>query len=392
MGIRRGRQVDMLRAVLLCSVLWLVGCSHEIADLEYRSGFSSLPATCADAVKPVEQAVQAFAGDLYSPAVGFEQSHTSSEYAQDLYCAAKYDDPVPREPIKPYRVPMSRSVTINYDIVTLPILAGATTTGLLAQATTTSNSSPPMSVPGVGEDAITWVEQPKAAVRIGLRFRIGNLQVEVVTSGEDWSGIPESFPVGDSPELRKDLQSGAESVAKAVAQQARSVLPTTVLPWPSSASTTSTAAPTTTKSQIPVWDPCTIPDRDLAAAGLEPGSKRSGAGTVSDYASCMWHGAWYSFSIYSTSVPFAAEVYDRDKYVRPTPLTIGGRPAVQLYWADSDYFCDIAFDVARDPRSGVASGTVTFETSVSENGRRPELCSELKRVTNTLVGAVPPGR
>lgn len=76
--------------------------------------------------------------------------------------------------------------------------------------------------------------------------------------------------------------------------------------------------------------------------------------------------------------------------MRPTPLTIGGRPALQLYWAQTDYFCDIAFDVARDSKSGVASGTVMFEASANENGKRPELCAELKRIANTVVAALPP--
>ncbi|WP_419150630.1 DUF3558 family protein [Nocardia vinacea] len=202
---------------------------------------------------------------------------------------------------------------------------------------------------------------------------------------------PESLPVGDSPELRNDLQAGAESIAKAVAQHAKSVLPTTILTWPSSSSTSNTAAPTTTAAQIPLWDPCGIPDTDIATAGLEPRSKRSGGSSTGNYASCTWHGTWYEVLVISTSTSFATETYDRDKYARPTPLTIGGRPAVMLYWAQSDYFCDIASDVARDPKSGVAPRTIIFEAAVNEHGRRPELCTELTRVANTVVAVLPAG-
>ncbi|WP_327096029.1 hypothetical protein OIE68_39755 [Nocardia vinacea] len=96
---------------------------------------------------------------------------------------------------------MSRSVRISYDIITLPTPVGATTTGLLAQATTTSNTLPPTTVFGIGDDAITWLEQPKASpVRIGLRFRIGNLTVDVETSGQDWPGVPSRWRLTGTPQ------------------------------------------------------------------------------------------------------------------------------------------------------------------------------------------------
>ncbi|WP_454196138.1 DUF3558 family protein [Nocardia sp. Marseille-Q1738] len=391
MGVRIGRRSSVLH-LLLCLVVWLVGCSPDIDMPDYRPGFSSLPATCADAVAPAEHALKAFAGELYSPADGFEQSRIGGQYGQSLSCAVKYGDPVPREPIKSGRVPMSRSVAISYDITTLPVRAEASTTGLSAQATRASDSSRPSRLPGIGDDAITWVEEPKGGpARVGVRFRIGNLDVDVETSGKDWSGTREPFPVGYSEELRRDLQVGAESIAKAVARHAESALPTTMLTRPSSADTTTTPAPRTTASPIPVWDPCGISDRDISAAGLEVLSKRSGGESpTSGRASCTWRGAWYEVLV-SSSVSFEDEVWDRDKYVRPTPLTIGGRPAVMLYWAQSDYFCDIAFDVARNTNSGVVPGLVMFEAAVNEHDRRPELCSELKRVVNTLASTLPPG-
>ncbi|MBF6135583.1 hypothetical protein IU501_21580 [Nocardia otitidiscaviarum] len=90
-------------------------------------------------------------------------------------------------------------------------LAGSTTTALATEWRRPSDAGPPTPLPGVGEDAITWTSEPGDRVRAHVLARIGNLEIEVVTDGRDWSG-DERFPLADTHRLRTALRSGGEVV------------------------------------------------------------------------------------------------------------------------------------------------------------------------------------
>jgi hypothetical protein len=359
---------------------------------QYKAGFSELPARCSDALKPAEQAIKAFAGEAYSSVAESQDANRRvTDTSQHLTCAMKFGGSVLREPIKPYRTPMWRNVSISYFLSLYPIRANETPKNLrdYVPGSTLPDSPRPTPIAGIGEDAITWVKENKGdPPRVSVKFAINNLIVTVETWGKDWSGVPETFPVIDSPELRADLHTGTEAIAKAVAQQAPSALPTTMLTQPSLTSSTST--PTTTKASGGVWDPCEIPEDSLTVAGLDVKSQFRGD-KKTDSAMCMWRGGWYRLRVFSSDAPFEWSVYKSSTYVRPKPVTIGDRHAVQVHWDNSDNWCVLAFEVPLEANLPDAGGqTLTFEASLTEDRSQTELCDELIRVTTAVAGAIPP--
>lgn len=382
-------RVAVLYIVVLGMLVLTAACASGRRTPEYQSGFSALPANCSDALDPVEPAIRDFMGDLYGsdPELDLDVRDDYG-YSQDLYCGVKYSESLPDASPGPYRLPMMRSVRISYRMFMSPQPVRATTTALREQVAVDEDRSALESLSGIGDDAISWVEQlgPRT-VQIGVRFRLANLSVTVLTSGQDWPEGLAGFPVGDTRELRQDLSRGAESIAEAIVRHAKSALPTTVL---SGQPTTKRPATTTSTDPRPepVWDPCQIPDEDIAAAGLDPKSRDElsrGQGS----AMCQWNGEWYQVTVDSSWSSAAAQTYASDTYVRPEFVMVKGRPALTYIWGDSDYFCDMAFEIEGNPESQMHSGFVVLEASANEEGRLGELCGELDEVANALVGAVP---
>ncbi|MGK8555789.1 hypothetical protein [Nocardia gipuzkoensis] len=244
----------------------------------------------------------------------------------------------------------------------------------------------------VGDDAIVWTEEPRAGeFSVRTRSRVDNLSISVTTSGKDWSG-GQTFPTADSANLREDLGSGAESITAAVARSLPATLPRATLEFDWSGSSTSTGTSTTTTiPPPPVWDPCALPESAVAAAGLDPASKKPHDGI--DRKGCRWRGDWYDVDVTSSAESFEDAFYDAGKYTRPRPMTVGERPTLMLHWElDSDYFCDLALDAPQGERLGVEVGVVLIEASTNVKGRRNELCIALARLADPLVRHVPPGR
>ncbi|MFB8281281.1 DUF3558 family protein [Nocardia colli] len=388
MEIRRQRSASVLLALLL--VAGVTGCSPWTGK-QYKTGFSELPARCSDALKPADQAIKAFAGEAYgavaeSPDAGRENGDTS----QSLTCVMKFGASVQREPVKPYRTPMWRHASVSYFLSLYPIGVNDTRPNLpdYVPGSTLPDSPRITPIAGIGEDAITWEKTAKGAPpRISVMFSINNLIVTVETWGKDWSGIPETFPVVDSPELRADLRTGTEAIARAVAQQVPSALPQTMLTQPSLTSSTRTS--TTAESPSFVWNPCQIPDDRLSAAGLDPKSQFRG-----DYdtksAMCMWRGGWYRLRVSQTVAPFEWSVYENSTYTRPKPVTIGDHHAVQVHWKDSADWCVLVFEIPREANLPDKGGqTLTFEASLTEDRSQTELCNELIRATTLVAASLP---
>ncbi|MFI2478528.1 DUF3558 family protein [Nocardia xishanensis] len=389
MGIRHSRSTTAVLALLL--VVGMAGCSRDTMG-QHKAGFSELPARCSDALRPAEQEIKAFAGEAYSSVAESQDNNRQvTDTSQHLTCAMKFGGSVLREPLEPYRTPMWRNVSISYFLSLYPISANEPPKNLTdyVPGSTLPDSPRPTPIAGIGEYAITWVEENKGhPPRVSVKFAINNLIVTVETWGKDWSGVPETFPVIDSPELRADLHTGTEAIAKAVAQQAPSALPTTMLTQPSLTRSTSTV--TATKTSVPVWDPCEIPEDTLTAAGLDVKSQFRGDKQTGS-AMCMWRGGWYRLRVFYQDAPFEWSVYEGSTYVRPKPVTIGNRHAVQVHWDNSDSWCVLAFEVPLEANLPDAGGrTLTFEASLTEDRSQTELCDELIRVTTAVAGAIPP--
>ncbi|WP_328401086.1 DUF3558 family protein [Nocardia sp. NBC_00403] len=303
MGIRHGRSVSALLALLL--VIGVAGCSRGTMQ-QYKAGFSELPARCSGALKPAERAIKAFAGEAYSSVAESQDANRRvTDTSQHLTCAMKFGGSVLREPIKPYRTPMWRNVSISYFLSLYPIRANETPKNLM-----------------------------------------------------DY--VP----------------------------QAPSALPRTMLTQPSLTSSAST--PPTTKASGRVWDPCEIPEDSLTVAGLDVKSQFRGDKQTSS-AMCMWRGGWYRLRVFYQDAPFERSVYESSTYVRPKPVTIGDRHAVQVHWDNSDNWCVLAFEVPLEANLPDAGGpTLTFEASLTEDRSQTELCDELIRVTTAVAGAIPP--
>lgn len=340
-----------------------------------------------DAVRPAERSVEAFAGKLYAADADFESTSLGDgdDYSH-LYCTMKYADPILRAPGPRAREAMSRKFTLS--MTKGPRLGGTTTSSLLAQATTTAGGSRPERVSGIGDDAIAWVESVEdVPVQVGVRFRIGNLGVEVTTSGRDWSGQPRTMPVNDSSALRDELRAGAEGIAAAIACAAQSAYPTAVPRYdspstgPTRPRTNTSTTPTPTEG--PAWDPCAVPADQLAAADLR--IWREGR-------TCSWKGPWFDVRAPSSAPGYESALYPtgHQTYTRPEPLIVGGRSAVLLHWEQTDLFCVLAFDIAGAPHSPRMPRVIELEISSNTEDRRDELCAEVIRVGDAVAGSLPP--
>ncbi|MFC9895050.1 hypothetical protein ACFVMC_15300 [Nocardia sp. NPDC127579] len=392
--------------VLLTCVVWLGGCASKGATTvstetpQYQPGFVSLPNSCTEAVQPLQTIVDEFAGELYRPDAEFVQAtRVDSRAVQTLECRdLEYSVPIPRDPGRPGVVPISRSLSIRYQLDKEPRRIGYTTQGLVSKFSRGHTQSAPVS--GIGDDGISWVDEAKSSRMVaGVEFVLGNLFVKVLTTGWDWSSGSAPWPAA-APELAEKLRAGAESIAKEIVRQSRTALPTAVFtpPVTPTASSTTTASPTTARTpeaEVPAWNPCAIPDADTAAAGLERGL--SGHEGFALDTPCPWHGEWFNFEIYSTIKSFESVIYSNRDYLRPIFRRIGDRNGVEVDRRFANAHCAIAFDVAQNSKSGTPAGTLVLEgrafgiNRVLTDRDRAELCTEVTRVAETLLPVLPPG-
>ncbi|ATL70254.1 DUF3558 family protein [Nocardia terpenica] len=159
----------------------------------------------------------------------------------------------------------------------------------------------------------------------------------------------------------------------------------------STSATPTSTAPTSSPSSASntSWNPCSIPDADIAATGLNPTKKQVGAlGTkFPGWDICAWlSDSWYGLHVYSTSVhTFDEVVHNTTLFRDPQPVTVGGHAAVLLHHADNPKGCTIAFDIPQDP----VQFEVTPKLSADQTG---DSCSEVTRIANTLVKDLPAGK
>jgi|UniRef100_UPI001C535E1C hypothetical protein len=109
---------------------------------------------------------------------------------------------------------------------------------------------------------------------------------------------------------------------------------------------------TATADQAEPFDPCTIPDDAIAAAGLDPATKSSitdGGYITPGWDICSWDGSqensWYSLSIFFSLVYTIEDVRTDTRYSEMTTLTVAGRESLRYKFGivDLSETCDIAF-------------------------------------------------
>ena len=103
---------------------------------------------------------------------------------------------------------------------------------------------------------------------------------------------------------------------------------------------------TTPNKNEGLFDPCSIPDDALAAAGLDPATEDAGFFGVqrTGWEACVWGGSWFTIGVLSTSHTFD-EVKNNPSNIDLAPADLPGRDAVSFrHISDHNVeVCDVAF-------------------------------------------------
>ena len=98
-----------------------------------------------------------------------------------------------------------------------------------------------------------------------------------------------------------------------------------------SATAAASAAPaSTTKPSNTAWNPCSIPDSDILAAGLNPARRVADTGKYGTkfpgWDICGWQSfSWYGINVYSTnSHTFDEVIHNTNNYANPRDVNFDG--------------------------------------------------------------------
>ncbi|NKY86407.1 DUF3558 family protein [Nocardia veterana] len=155
---------------------------------------------------------------------------------------------------------------------------------------------------------------------------------------------------------------------------------------PATSSAAAATATTNTK-----WNPCSIPDADIAAAGLNPAKRHTDTDKYAvkfpGWDVCAWDsGNWIRLQVFSTNTHTFDEVRNNTVlFNNPRTVSIGGRDAVMMGRNAIPDGCVVAFDVPGNP--------VTFEINPSlAADSTGDACAELTRIATVLVKDLPSGK
>ncbi|MGW4354409.1 hypothetical protein ACWELJ_20225 [Nocardia sp. NPDC004582] len=387
--LRNRRRRFRLSAGLAGILLTVPACSYG-NETETPTAFTS-PPSCDDADRSIRSALREYVPKLFQ-----ENRHLRTEstnlaaYSRSVHCELVLENPMPRTADVPAAGPLSRTIVIDLD-VSPP--RSVSTTMKPNRPDSYVQSTTPLS--GVGEEALSWTgQQNPLSDEGGASARIGTLRMDVRITGADWSG-GDTEPVWTSRYLKSDLRSGAESLIRALTADLPENLPRTTLTWP--LPTPSTTSPPTEEPPITSWDPCTIPDSSITAAGLDPASKKVGGygSLVNGWNACQWHKDDFDFSISAGSDRFLYAYFYPGHDTRFRPIGIGGRVGLSLPSESySEHSCNLAFDAPQGERAGAPVGAVEMVVSSWSDRRysRDELCDKLFGIAGSLVAQLPPGR
>ena len=154
--------------------------------------------------------------------------------------------------------------------------------------------------------------------------------------------------------------------------------------------TVTTASASSDPASNTAWNPCSIPDADIAAAGLNPAKKQTDTGKYDEkfpgWDICGWMSdSWYLLNIYSTNAHTFDQVVTNTTLFRdPQPTSFGKYKAVLLHQLDDPQACTIAFDVPHDPVQFVLSPKLSAD-AVGDS------CAEVTRIAGLLAKDLPGG-
>jgi len=160
----------------------------------------------------------------------------------------------------------------------------------------------------------------------------------------------------------------------------------------SSGSTLAAPVSTAPAASVPAsntaWNPCSIPDADIAAAGLNPAKKETDSGALGTkfpgWDICSWMSdSWYLVNVLSTNAHAFDEVaHNSTQFQDPQPVTVGGRDATLLHQVDEPKGCTIAFDIPGDPVQIEVNPKLSADTI-------GDSCAEVSRIAGVLAKDLP---
>ncbi|MFC8383895.1 DUF3558 domain-containing protein [Nocardia sp. NPDC057272] len=138
-----------------------------------------------------------------------------------------------------------------------------------------------------------------------------------------------------------------------------------------------------TKEQL--FDPCTVSDSVLQAAGADPATKDDNPFSVPrpDWKGCSWRAGDHFISFFSTTntlQQFRENQYFRDFH----DVTVSGRPALQFYLGtiNPPEECEIAFDTSQ--------GRVTLTASkASSSNSTTDPCVWVNDAASHFASSIP---
>ncbi|PSR62443.1 DUF3558 domain-containing protein [Nocardia nova] len=156
----------------------------------------------------------------------------------------------------------------------------------------------------------------------------------------------------------------------------------------SSTTTLSASSASPKPASNTAWNPCSIPDSDIAAAGLNPARR---VGDTSKYGTkfpgwdiCGWMSdSWYGLNLYSTnSHTFDEVIHNTTNFADPRTVSVGGRSAVMLDPLYVPQGCTLVFNAS--------SGPVQFELGPKASADQAgDACVEVTRIAAALVKDLP---
>ncbi|MEV0077980.1 DUF3558 domain-containing protein [Nocardia neocaledoniensis] len=153
--------------------------------------------------------------------------------------------------------------------------------------------------------------------------------------------------------------------------------------------TTAVTAPTSSADpDAGLWDPCTLPDSALSAAGIDTSTEEKDVARVDfeGWNVCAWKDVakTYTLTMYSTASHAIEDVRARSDYTDFLDTTVSTFQALQSRPAGSahDYSCYISLEVPW----GMVEFNVLNRHSAKNAG---DPCVEVRRQAEALVGFVP---
>ncbi|MFI5501272.1 DUF3558 domain-containing protein [Nocardia asteroides] len=152
-------------------------------------------------------------------------------------------------------------------------------------------------------------------------------------------------------------------------------------------STTAAAAPTSVDPAAGLWDPCTLPDSALSAAGLNTSTKEKDVAGVAfeGWKLCKWQDARKTYTFTAASGNHTLdEARNRTDYTGHVDTTVGSYKALQSrpVGAANDLACYLTIEVS----GGIVDFSVGNRVSAKNAG---DPCAEVHRLSEAFLSYLP---